>query len=860
MGFFREMKQERSLGRMHVSSIRAQWIRGHVTGTTSTTVQEQGKLLPTPPSRIMESVHQDALTDIVPVRAPTRKNQFTILARATLDNQQVLLQQARTKHDHSAAGDVAEWLNILATDSKAMEESHLLLVHGTLTQSCQSNLLPGTVPHSVASNWSHDRPIHVVDYHERGSLRDCLDRGEFLNATGQGESNWHAKLGLIKDVATALHYIQRNMHGQQYGAISSDHIYVNKDGRALLSWHNVKPTKQDIASGSHQHWRWFSPAALQQLDRALHQKDEGASDLLHLDADDMFSFAMLAWEIATEELPFEAFSSAPELRQGQSINIDRRFAKQPPLPLLNVIEQCSQLNNDKRPSWCAVLASLETITPESLIFAPECNENDSKGLNGDTAIAPVSTAILEQLNKDKTEVVEMMESVLTSTFYRKELPAHLDSITSVTGKRLFREMIMAGTCECFFSLCTSFNTQSDPAFCGVSSLSMVLNALQIDPRRQWRGVWRWYSEEQLDCCASVEVMKQKGITFNQFCCLARCHAKVVAKRADRHTLEEFRRDIQAITSSEGYHMVLSFSRAALGQTGSGHFSYATHYHHSPIGGYHAGEDKVLVLDCARFKYPPFFATVQELWESLLPTDPETGECRGYFLISPTPKQKLEIQRRQLQGLAVEGGSGVSSSMTSASSSSLSLTPSTDSPNACADPAMNLDDVSKIMEAEEDDGKCVLNAIIIISEMGHEAITQDQDDKTPRRGAIDQFLASRIAGHIPELQVRLKTDLIPPLHPQDLESEHSEGPYALISVPARVKKADPGEKRDSFLNLQDVKVGQNVAADDSASGILNAPTHPLRFLGIVLFSIKNEFKGGDRIKNVQNKIFYWKEIK
>jgi len=48
-----------------------------------------------------------------------------------------------------------------------------------------------------------------------------------------------------------------------------------------------------------------------------------------------------------------------------------------------------------------------------------------------------------------------------------------------------------------------FNTQDEPAFCGLASLSMVLNALAIDPRRPWKGVWRWFSEDLLDCCRSV---------------------------------------------------------------------------------------------------------------------------------------------------------------------------------------------------------------------------------------------------------------------------------------------------------------------------------------------------------------------
>jgi len=38
---------------------------------------------------------------------------------------------------------------------------------------------------------------------------------------------------------------------------------------------------------------------------------------------------------------------------------------------------------------------------------------------------------------------------------------------------------------------------------------------------------------------------------------------------------------------------VSYSRRTFGQTGDGHFS--------PIGGYHAGKDLVLILDVARFK-------------------------------------------------------------------------------------------------------------------------------------------------------------------------------------------------------------------------------------------------------------------
>ena len=44
----------------------------------------------------------------------------------------------------------------------------------------------------------------------------------------------------------------------------------------------------------------------------------------------------------------------------------------------------------------------------------------------------------------------------------------------------------------------------------------------------------------------------------------------------------------------------------LTQTGTGHFS--------PIGGYHAEKDLALILDVARFKYPPYWMPLPLLWE------------------------------------------------------------------------------------------------------------------------------------------------------------------------------------------------------------------------------------------------------
>lgn len=69
--------------------------------------------------------------------------------------------------------------------------------------------------------------------------------------------------------------------------------------------------------------------------------------------------------------------------------------------------------------------------------------------------------------------------------------------------------------EGFFPLIEQFRTQDEPAFCGLASLAMVLNTLSIDPKRPWKGPWRWFHEQMLDCCKSISDIMSEGIILEQ---------------------------------------------------------------------------------------------------------------------------------------------------------------------------------------------------------------------------------------------------------------------------------------------------------------------------------------------------------
>jgi len=210
------------------------------------------------------------------------------------------------------------------------------------------------------------------------------------------------------------------------------------------------------------------------------------------------------------------------------------------------------------------------------------------------------------------------------TLYRRPLPADAIAFSSPEGRQVFAEALAAGGLDGYFPLAEQFHTQSDPSFCGLGSLVVALNALAIDPGRLWKGPWRWFAEDLLDCCVPLPEVQKRGLDIDELSCLARCNgAQVAIVRADTADLAAWRTAIAAASRGDTV-VIASYDRAAMGQTGSGHFS--------PIGGYHAARDMALVLDVARFKYPPHWVSAERLWSAMHPADPVTGRARGWMIL------------------------------------------------------------------------------------------------------------------------------------------------------------------------------------------------------------------------------------
>lgn len=105
----------------------------------------------------------------------------------------------------------------------------------------------------------------------------------------------------------------------------------------------------------------------------------------------------------------------------------------------------------------------------------------------------------------------------------------------------------------------------------------------------------------------------------------------------------FRAAVRAtLRSPDREFIVAAYCRQALRQTGGGHFS--------PIGAYHEESDSVLIMDVARFKYPPHWAPLEEVVRAMLHADPDTGKPRGYVHLRAHPR--VEEKEHQLIPLQV----------------------------------------------------------------------------------------------------------------------------------------------------------------------------------------------------------------
>lgn len=205
----------------------------------------------------------------------------------------------------------------------------------------------------------------------------------------------------------------------------------------------------------------------------------------------------------------------------------------------------------------------------------------------------------------------------------------------------------------FFTLQLGWDAQINQGFCAVASSAAILNSLRplvdlpVDPIYAPHPYATQVNLFNNDCVQEKVVHHNDtydglfhapgGLSLDQTKGLLECSLadgwKVTAHHVDPEiaTVNKVRRDLEEALMNPFKRVIVNFDRRVLGQEGGGHFS--------PLGSYAKNEDAFLVMDVAKYKYPPVWVPAERLYSALA-----TGDSCGDWDY-PSAQDKLRDDQR-----------------------------------------------------------------------------------------------------------------------------------------------------------------------------------------------------------------------
>lgn len=196
------------------------------------------------------------------------------------------------------------------------------------------------------------------------------------------------------------------------------------------------------------------------------------------------------------------------------------------------------------------------------------------------------------------------------------------------------ERLLAGdeALRAYVPLSVHFVTQDTQTFCGVASMTIVLNALGVPaPTTPAYEPYRTFTQanvldERTEAIRPKATILQRGMTVDQLGALLAVHGvETEVRHASDSSVDAFREAARAHLGEPGRAVLVNYLRTALDQVKGGHIS--------PLAAYDAATDRFLILDVARYKYPPVWVLTTDLFAAMnTPDSDNDNRSRGYVLI------------------------------------------------------------------------------------------------------------------------------------------------------------------------------------------------------------------------------------
>lgn len=183
----------------------------------------------------------------------------------------------------------------------------------------------------------------------------------------------------------------------------------------------------------------------------------------------------------------------------------------------------------------------------------------------------------------------------------------------------------------FFATQPYVETQQNLAFCGPASIVAIMNSLGTPrPAESRLYPYTFYTQDNIfnadtQRVKSFVMVSVRGMTLAEITDFFKAlGVRASARHGDSLDENNLRKLLGETLARPDARIVVNYHRRTLAQEGAGHLS--------PLAAYDEASDSVLLLDVAKFKYPPAWITVGELLESMQTVDTDSSKSRGLVII------------------------------------------------------------------------------------------------------------------------------------------------------------------------------------------------------------------------------------
>ncbi len=211
------------------------------------------------------------------------------------------------------------------------------------------------------------------------------------------------------------------------------------------------------------------------------------------------------------------------------------------------------------------------------------------------------------------------------------LPKNIIGFSSKQGQQL---LLQSNNKAAYWRLAPYFITERGLSWCAIAADVMALNALGIKkPLTPEHAPYRIFTQDTFfNNAKAIDVIPPArvfagGVTLAQDKKLLEAHGvNVKMVYADQSSADDFRQAAIDAIGSKNKVILINYCRNVIGQTGCGHFS--------PLAAYNKKADRFLIMDVARYKYPPAWVKANELYKAISVGKDTTSHLhRGYLIVS-----------------------------------------------------------------------------------------------------------------------------------------------------------------------------------------------------------------------------------